>query len=312
MVLAILMAATFLFLQGTGGTESSGGMSGQAIITVSAAVVALTQLAKWGFIPDRYGPVAVLTLSALGVTFWGWSTGDFSRASAFGYFAGFIAVATSAAGVFGFTRASAEAVTKATSPPSGAGGNPTTSIIALVLVGCLAASQLACGPPSKQTIQKLYAGAHVVTTEIQTNITLPEQLLAQKIITPDQLATVKKYVDQALTGAQAVEKGLSDALTAEKPSLGTLAPIVADIILNLRNLTSLVNHAIVQKFFSGVEIGLRVLGSYFALQISQARKAGNSDQDICRFLGVKYNRTKFEVLATAYDGARFEQYAAAL
>jgi hypothetical protein len=101
-------------------------MDGQAIITVSAAVVALTQLAKWGFVPDKYGPLSVIVLSASGVAFWGWSTGDFSRASSFMYFAGFIAVATSAAGVFGFTRAASEAVTKATAPPSGgAGGNPT-------------------------------------------------------------------------------------------------------------------------------------------------------------------------------------------
>ena len=101
-------------------------MDGQAIITVSAAVVALTQLMKWGFIPDKWGPVAVLALSAIGVAFWGWSQGDFSRTNAFMYFAGFIAVATSAAGVFGFTRAAASAVTSATPPPaSGAGGSRT-------------------------------------------------------------------------------------------------------------------------------------------------------------------------------------------
>ena len=125
MLLMMLMMGLFFLLQATTGTETSGGMSGQAIIAVSAAVVALTQLAKWGFVPDRYGPIAVIVLSILGVVFWGWSTGDFSRASAFGYFAGWIAVTTSAAGVFGFTRASSEAVTKTTSPPAGAGGSPT-------------------------------------------------------------------------------------------------------------------------------------------------------------------------------------------
>ncbi|SRR6266496_615319 len=126
MFLIMIFMLVFMFLlQATGGTEMSGGMSGQAIITVSAAVVALTQLAKWGFVPDRWGPLAVIVLSILGVVFWGWSTGDFTRASAFGYFAGWIAVTTSAAGVFGFTRAGVEAVTKAIPPPSGAGANPT-------------------------------------------------------------------------------------------------------------------------------------------------------------------------------------------
>jgi hypothetical protein len=100
-------------------------MDGQAIITVSAAVVALTQLLKWAVIPDRYGPLSVLVLGAIGVGFWAWSTGDLSRANSFLYFAGWIAVATSAAGVFGFTRAASEAVTKATGPPAGAGASPT-------------------------------------------------------------------------------------------------------------------------------------------------------------------------------------------
>lgn len=101
-------------------------MDGQAIITVSAAVVALTQLAKWGFVPDKYGPVSVILLSAVGVAFWAWSTGDFSRANSFLYFAGFVAVATSAAGVFGFTRAAASSLASATPPPSGGAGSSST------------------------------------------------------------------------------------------------------------------------------------------------------------------------------------------
>jgi len=102
-------------------------MDAQAIITVSAAVVALTQLFKWGFIPDRYGPISVVVLSAVGVAFWAWSSGDFSRASSFAYFAGWIAIATSAAGVFGFTRAGSEAITKTGGQPPGAGASATTT-----------------------------------------------------------------------------------------------------------------------------------------------------------------------------------------
>lgn len=101
-------------------------MDAQAVITVSAAVVALTQLFKWGFVPDRYGPISVIVLSAIGVAFWAWSSGDFSRATSFGYFAGWIAIATSAAGVFGFTRAGSEAITSTSNPPAGAGASPTT------------------------------------------------------------------------------------------------------------------------------------------------------------------------------------------
>lgn len=101
-------------------------MDAEAIITVSAAVVALTQLVKWGFVPDKYGPLSVIVLSLAGVAFWAWGEGSFARPVAFEYFAGWIAVATSAAGVFGFTRAGGEAVTRMTAPPlGGAGSSPT-------------------------------------------------------------------------------------------------------------------------------------------------------------------------------------------
>lgn len=126
MFLFCVAILVFLFQVTTAAPVASGGMSGQAIISVSAAVVALTQLLKWGFVPAKYGPISVLLLSVLGVLFWGWTTGDMGRASAFGYFAGWISVATSAAGVFGFTRAGAEAVASAMPPPGGGAGSSKT------------------------------------------------------------------------------------------------------------------------------------------------------------------------------------------
>lgn len=81
-------------------------MNAEAIVSVSAAVVALTQLAKWSGLHDSKGPLVVLVLSLVGTVFYGWSSGDLTRTEAFGYFAGWITVATSAAGVYGFTRAS--------------------------------------------------------------------------------------------------------------------------------------------------------------------------------------------------------------
>ena len=101
-------------------------MDAQQIITVSAAVVALTQLVKWAFVPDRWGPLAVLLLSLLGVALWAYSEGIGGRGALWPLFAGWIAVATSAAGVFGFSRATAAVVTRATAPPAaGTGGERT-------------------------------------------------------------------------------------------------------------------------------------------------------------------------------------------
>jgi len=101
-------------------------MTGEAIATVSISVVSLTQLVKWAGLSDRLGPIVVMALSLFGVIFWAWTQNDISRVTAFGYFAGWIVIATSASGVYGFTRASSEAVTRMLPPPpGGAGSEPT-------------------------------------------------------------------------------------------------------------------------------------------------------------------------------------------
>jgi hypothetical protein len=98
----------------------------QASITISAAVVTLTSLVKWGGLPDKLGPLAVLVLSAMGCVIWSYSQEvPFARTQSFAYFATWATVATSAAGIFGFTRASGAAVSELRRPPEGAGQNPT-------------------------------------------------------------------------------------------------------------------------------------------------------------------------------------------
>lgn len=102
-------------------------MDAEAIVSVSAAVVALVQLVKWAGLPDQRGPLAVLGLAAAGVGIWSFSIGTFERTQIFGYFAAWIAAATSAAGVFGFTRSGPESLTATKTPPAapGAGANVT-------------------------------------------------------------------------------------------------------------------------------------------------------------------------------------------
>lgn len=101
-------------------------MDAEQIMVVSGAVVALTQLAKWSGVPDRWGPIAVIVLSIIGVGFWGYSRGVLERAVMWDYFTGWITVAMASAGVFGFTRARAEAIVRTTPPPAGgAGSSPT-------------------------------------------------------------------------------------------------------------------------------------------------------------------------------------------
>ena len=102
-------------------------MSAEEMAAVAAATVALVQLVKWMGLPDNRGPLVVMLLALLGVVLWGVSTEDaFDRSLIWPYFAAWIMIATSAAGIFGFTRAAATAVTSTKVPASGAGSSPTT------------------------------------------------------------------------------------------------------------------------------------------------------------------------------------------
>ena len=60
-------------------------------------------LLRWSGVPNRHGPIVVLALSFVAVALWAFATEHMARADAFGLFAGWIAVASSASGVFGFS-----------------------------------------------------------------------------------------------------------------------------------------------------------------------------------------------------------------
>lgn len=95
-------------------------------LAISTAVVALVQLSKWGGLPDRFGPLAVMAFSLLGVGLFGFSKGiGFVGPNVWEYFVGFIAVMLQAAGIFGFTRATGTAVSRMRPPGGGAGDSPT-------------------------------------------------------------------------------------------------------------------------------------------------------------------------------------------
>jgi hypothetical protein len=112
------------------GQASNGGMNAQAVLTISAAVVGLTQLIKFSkVVPDSYGLYVSVGLAALGVAVWGVSQPVVYRTEAFDYFAGWIAVATSASGVFGIARAVTPAEpTKGRRPPAPPFEQPTNKV----------------------------------------------------------------------------------------------------------------------------------------------------------------------------------------
>lgn len=158
-------------------------MDGQAIVTVSAAVVALVQLAKWAGLDDSKGPLGVLVLSLLGVAFWGWSQNDFTRETGFTYFAGWIAVMTSAAGVYGFTRATGDGLTKMKGTGNG-----------LALLVLLVGSVTLAGCASLPRIQPLPAEVEHADRDIKA---VTGNLLQLLTMSAAVMNTVSKLEDEA-------------------------------------------------------------------------------------------------------------------
>jgi hypothetical protein len=87
-------------------------MDGLAVMQVSGVVVALMYLLRWAGIPNRWAPLLVPTLSALGVGLWAYANAPIGRVETFSYVAGWIAVAMSAATVWGFAWAAAGSVNR--------------------------------------------------------------------------------------------------------------------------------------------------------------------------------------------------------
>jgi hypothetical protein len=81
-------------------------MPSETVIAIAGSVTALAQLFKFWGVPNRYGPFVVLGLSLLGVVVWAASQPDpLNRLLWWQYFAAVVNVMVSAAGVYGFARA---------------------------------------------------------------------------------------------------------------------------------------------------------------------------------------------------------------
>lgn len=104
-------------------------MNAESIVAVAAGVVAVTQLVKWAGLRDAFGPLVVIVLSGLGVMVWLYSQQTWPpvRTDTWGIASGWVTVTLSAAGAFGFTRAAAGAITRATPPPDDGAGSSGTA-----------------------------------------------------------------------------------------------------------------------------------------------------------------------------------------
>ena len=171
--------------------------------------------------------------------------------------------------------------------------------VGLILIAALytagLATQTSCGPPSRETLLKFQTSGQQLRQLLDVNESLPEELLAKHVINDAQFALLKVAQKLFSEGVNIYNETIAKVLSGEL-KLKVIAPIVADLIAKLRALKSLAGN-VAQTVLSSLEAALRFAGNYFALQIAKARSAGYGDRQICRLVGLPYDKRRFELLA---------------
>lgn len=97
-------------------------LDAKALAIIIAAVVGFVEIAKFGGLPQRFGVLAVVVFSIIGVLTWAYSYSALTRENTFDLFAGIANVMVGSAGVYGFVRAATPAqLTSTHRPPPAAG-----------------------------------------------------------------------------------------------------------------------------------------------------------------------------------------------
>ncbi|MFL6228427.1 MAG: hypothetical protein ACJ741_06575 [Pyrinomonadaceae bacterium] len=142
----------------------------------------------------------------------------------------------------------------------------------LVLLSLLASFNAGCSSPkvSRDQLAKVAGYGQQLSGLIEANYTLPDSLAAQGVITAARAAEVKGILDAARSHVKVFNDGMTRALAEERPDLASLVPLVADIISDVERLNVGIKNQAYKKTLAAIEISLRAVASYFALQIKTA------------------------------------------
>ena len=180
-------------------------------------------------------------------------------------------------------------------------------LITLIVIACLVFAPLVltgCGNdgPSRQEVEQLAAAGVAIDAVIDLNVSIPDDLLAAGLITEAVHVKVKEVWNQVELDVNSFNRGMERVLTVKNPNYKTLlkelSPVTVDIVSNLRTLRSLVNAPKIQQVLAAIQLSLMVISTYFAVQIGKARARGYSDEQICRWVGLPYDKRRFDLLAS--------------
>jgi hypothetical protein len=172
-------------------------------------------------------------------------------------------------------------------------------MVALMLCLTLATGSLAgCNPPkppSRSTLQALAKGGEVAGNVLDANVNLPDQLLQAGVIKPDVRDSLVKGMAEARDDIKVYNDGMAEVLKSEKPDLKPLLPVALRLVQRIHAL----NRSDIpgwNQIFSAAEIGISAVATYFAIKISELRRAGFSDKQICAAVGMKYDPELFALI----------------
>lgn len=163
----------------------------------------------------------------------------------------------------------------------------TIAALVLTLTLVLSMVTVGCGPPKRSTLEGI-AGAGVrFAAVLDANFTLPDQLFAQGVINAGRRDELKKIFDQAKGHVTAFNDGMKTILSVETPTFGTILPVVADMIRDVESIKP--EDTVWQKSLAAIDISLRAIANYFALQKAALNQAGYSDEAICWQMKIPYD-----------------------
>ncbi len=175
--------------------------------------------------------------------------------------------------------------------------------IALLLAFALSALTFvtaACDPPKREKLVKIAGYGQQLAGIVEANRSLPDDLLGQGLIDQakrDQLAT---HFDQAARLTKMFNDGLRDVLANEHPSTAQLVTTVAQMIDEARAIQGLIPNGAAQRVVGGIQIALRAIANYFAVQVAVARTHGYTDAQIARSLGLRAEQSELIERIAAY------------
>ena len=144
----------------------------------------------------------------------------------------------------------------------------TSFALALLLTFSLLSAQLACSPPAREKLVKIAGYGQILEAQVEANFSLPEQLFDEHVINEETRDRLNNIFASARDNIKTFNIEMAVVLAEEKPNPAQLVSVVAALVENVRSLKQF-NNPKFEKALNGIEISLRGIASFFALQANE-------------------------------------------